>query len=100
MVKLLNINTGKIGYARASDLMIPEPPRCGMYLNYDQEGMTTGAKVKIRNGKQVYTIKHINPKNLECDLSYEGLKHLIRGVPLAYLHYADPNDSEMGKRRK
>ena len=64
MVKLLNINTGKIGYARPSDIYLPDPPKGNMYLDFDQEEMQTGDKVCIRNGSIVLTIEHIHAKNM------------------------------------
>jgi hypothetical protein len=87
MIKLLNIQTGKIGYARPTDIYLPDPPKSGMYINYEQEGMATGDIVTIRDGKLLFEIKHIKAKDLTCDLKYEGSKSLIRGVPLSYLHY-------------
>ena len=92
-ISLLNFRNGKVVKYPRHDLYVPDKPRNGQYLDFDQESMGKGDLVRFKNSNFKFTITKVHPVEMSCDLTSDIIDFPIKNVPLAYLKYVNKEDS-------
>ena len=97
-IRVVNMKTDVIYTCHLSDLYKHDTQK--LYLDYDQEIMKKDDKVCFKKGTEVYKITKINAGNESCDLFKDCNGVGLFDIPLAYLKFANKEDSVKEEKLK